>query len=237
MGGPEQMLAQEQGVLSRRVGLKGGLEAEFGLAEKEGTLLLTDRRIIFACGSEREDDLPVGATGRLSLVFTDVEDLGSIPPDPSNLEIPISSVTSVEGVKRDLARPGLRLAWAGAAGTRSVDFTQRLTGRRHRNINDWAEVIERLRAGTLTLAGRPPAPDPTTSEGMIFRVLGDLQEKGVFTIMEQVKREFGASLDSDDVRSACDRLASQGLLETVEAGGDGFYRKRSPLPDSMDLSG
>lgn len=225
------MLAQEQGVLARRVGLRSGLESEFGLAEKEGTLVLTDRRIIFACGSGREENIPVGTFGRLFLVFTDVEDLDSIPPDPSNLEIPISSVSSVEGVRRDLARPGLRVTWMQGAAVRSVDFTQRLTGRRARNINDWVPAIQGLRAGTLKLLPPVQPPDSATLEGRIFRVLGDLQEKGIFMIEDQVEREFGVKLDSEAVQAACERLVSLGILEVMEVGGDAFYRRRSPLPD------
>lgn len=56
------MLAQEQGVFIKRKESGTVRELEGGLGgELEGTLVLTSRRLIFACTNERQDDLRLRA--------------------------------------------------------------------------------------------------------------------------------------------------------------------------------
>ncbi|MDG7003603.1 MAG: hypothetical protein JRN56_06870, partial [Nitrososphaerota archaeon] len=59
-GQPEVILAQEQGTEMRTGGVSKGLEAEFGGGVKEGTLVLTNRRLIFVCTDDKGEELPVG---------------------------------------------------------------------------------------------------------------------------------------------------------------------------------
>jgi hypothetical protein len=54
----EMILAEEQGAVMRPAGVKEEIEAEFGAHEREGTLVLTNRRLIFVCTNEEEEDLP-----------------------------------------------------------------------------------------------------------------------------------------------------------------------------------
>ncbi len=70
-------LAQEQGVVMRQAGTAKELEGQLG-GELEGTLLLTNRRLLFVCTNEKEDDLPTGI-GKMHMVYSDVGDLVIYP--------------------------------------------------------------------------------------------------------------------------------------------------------------
>ncbi len=63
----------------------------------EGTLLLTNRRLIFVCTHEKEDELKTSPFGKMALVYSDVENLVSIPAGGDNLFIEISTISSVKG--------------------------------------------------------------------------------------------------------------------------------------------
>ena len=92
------MLAQEQAVIRRGPGIRKGVEAAFGLGgETEGTLVLTDRRLVYVHGNEKEVGLRVGAWSAKRLFFSDVESLDSMPLDSASVEIPISKITKVVG--------------------------------------------------------------------------------------------------------------------------------------------
>jgi len=221
----ETMLAQEQGVRMRKSGereeLKGGLGGEL-----EGTLVLTNLRLIFVSTNESQDNVKL-----MRLVFSDVKDLGSIPKTGGNLFIPLSSITSVKGHFGRLERPSLEVKWQDVEQGRV--FVERLSGRgRRRNLNDWASVIERLKAGSQKFIQLPKVPLADTLDGKIMLILADMQRKGVFEIEQEVKDQFKTRLDPDDVQGACKRLAQSGLLEEIaDPSGDAYYRKRSPLGD------
>jgi len=229
----EIMLAQEQGVIMRQVGKEKKLEGAIG-GEWEGTLVLTNRRLIFVCTDERKDDLRSRGSiaGTMRLVYSDVEDLTSIPRTNGNIFIPLSSITSVKGHPGHLERPSLEAKWQEAKEEGRV-FVERLSGRsRRRNLNDWAIVIERLRTGNQKIIPLPQTPSVDTLDGKIVRVMADMQRKGVFEIEQEVETQFKAKLDPDDVQSACQRLADGGLLEKLQdKSGDMHYQKRSPLGD------
>ena len=182
----EVILAQEQGVIRRGVGAKKALEGEFGMGELEGTLVLTNRRLLFVCGNEEEEELP-GPTGfnplgKITIFFSDVEDLQSVPENPQNLSVGLATISSVKGRRGELAKPALEVGWKEGNTVRSFEFVQQLTGKRSKNLNDWAAVIERLRAGKQRIIPLPQAPPVDTLEGKIMRVMGDMQEKGEFVI-------------------------------------------------------
>jgi hypothetical protein len=233
----ETILAQEQAVIRRGLGSAKAVEGTLGIGEREGTLVLTNRRLIFACGAEKEEDIPVG-TGyprAIRLIFSEVEDLSSIPPDPENLFIPIPSIVSVEGHKGERLMNRLVVKWRDGE-EKSSEFIQEITGKRSKNLSDWAPVIEKLKRGQQKMVPFPKVPGVETLEGKIMRVLGDMQEKGLITIEDQVEGELKVDLDPDQVEASCSNLVSQGLLVgRKDSTGDMFYRKRSPLGDD-DLS-
>jgi hypothetical protein len=220
------MLAQEQGVRMRKSGGREEIEGGLG-GELEGTLLLTNRQLLFVCTNEQQDKM-----GPTRFVYSDVEDLASIPRTDGNVFIPLSSITSVKGHLGRLERPSLEVKWREASEVGRV-FVERLTGSsRRRNLNDWAPIIERLKAGKQKIIQLPQVPSTDTIDGKIMRVLADMQRKGAFEIQEETETQFKTKLDPDDVQAACERLSAKGLLEKFpDKSGDVYYQKRSPLGD------
>ncbi len=54
--GAEIMLSQEQAVIRRGPGVRKEVESAFGLGgETEGTLVLTDRRLVYVHSNEKEE--------------------------------------------------------------------------------------------------------------------------------------------------------------------------------------
>lgn len=232
----EVILAQEQGAMMRAAGARKELEAEFGAGEREGTLVLTNRRLVFACTDEKEEDLPVAAW-KVRFVYSVVEEISQIPNSPPNTFIPLESIASAKGHGGRLTRPSLEVEWEDAAGQHSHVFVEMLTGRRKRNLNDWAQVIENLKSGKQRLLALPQPPSIDTIEGKVMRALADMQEKGVFAIEEAIKSEFKLKMDPDEVQAVCDRLSSQGLVSRYpDPSGDVFYRKLSPLGEDNPSS-
>lgn len=226
------MLAQEQGIIMRDVGAKKELEGELGLGgELEGTLILTNQRLIFVNTNEETLRLL-----RVRLRYSDVKDLESIPIGQGNMFVDVRSISVVKGHRGEL-RPSLEIRWSESGEERGKTFSELVTGRsRRRNLNDWAPVIERLMNGSQKLVELVGTPGVEILEGKIMRILSDMQWRGVFGIEEAVEKEFKIDLDSDDVQSGCERLASQRLLKKrPEPGGEAFYRKCSPLGED-DLS-
>ena len=237
---PEVMLAQEQAVIRRGPGIRKGVEAAFGMGgETEGTLVLTDRRLVYVHGDEKEESVRIGGFSAKRLFFSDVESLTSMPLDSESVEIPISKIVKVAGHHGEAIAPKLEVSWSdGGGATRATEFVQQISGAsRRRNLNDWAKVIEKLRARQLKITPLPPAPGGDTLEGRILGVLGDMQEKGALTIENEVEEEYKVDLDPDDVEAACEKLVASGLVLKGDARyEDVYYRKASPL-GADDLSG
>jgi len=227
------MLAQEQGVRMRESGVRKELEGGFG-GELEGTLLLTSRRLIFVCSNAKEEKLkPAAGPFLMHLIFSDVKDLESIPTTGDNLLIGLSSITSVQGRPGHVERPSLEVKWKEGGQEKGKVFVERLSGRsRHRNLNDWAIVISRLKTGEQKLIPLPRTPGTEKLEGKVMSVAADMQRRGVFEIEEEAEEQFKVKLDPDAVEAVCNRLAASGLLEKInDPSGDVYYRKRSPLGD------
>jgi len=236
---PEVMLAQEEAVVCRGAGARKAVEAAFGTGgETEGTLVLTDRRLVYVHGGETEVDLRVGAFSQKRLFFADVEDINSITMDSASLEIPISGIVGAIGHKGPAIAPKLEVKWTDHGAIRATEFVQQVTGgSRRKNLNDWAKVVERLKTQKQKVFRLPQAPSGDSLEGRILRALGDMQEKGLFTIEKELEERYGLDLDPEEVERACGRLATAGLIRNVSPPGDDpFYRKVSPLGDD-DLSG
>jgi hypothetical protein len=224
------MLAQEQGVAMRESGRAKELEGRLG-GELEGTLLLTNRRLIFVCTHEKEDELKTSPFGKMALVYSDVENLVSIPAGGDNLFIEISTISSVKGHTGHVTKPSLEVKWQEGAKENGRVFIELLSGRsRRRNLNDWAKVIERLKTGDQKLIQLPKPPATNTLDGKIYCVLTDMQRKGVFEVKEEAEKQFKSKLDPDEVQAACDRLSNIGLLKKMpDPSGDTYYQKCSPL--------
>ena len=222
----EIMLAQEQSVTH-----KTGLGREI-----QGTLILTNKRLLFIAGKESEEDFrTIIAPNRLR--YSDVDDLTSIPSDPSNLSISLSELELEKGHSGIIHRPSLTIKWLQGGTEKKAEFSEDITDRtRKKNLNDWAKVIDSLRQGKqiIQYASSPPGRD--TLEGRILFILGDMQDKGVFEIEEQVEKTFKVDLDPDQVDSVCASLVTKGFVNRIaDRSGDNFYRKRSPLGED-DLS-
>ena len=229
-------MAQEQGVVMREAGRAKELEGRLG-GELEGTLLLTNRRLIFVCTHEKEDDLKTMPFGKMPLVYSDVGDLASIPVRRDNLFVEISSISTVKGHTGHVTKPSLEVKWQEGAKQKGRVFIELLSGRsRRRNLNDWARVIERLKTGDQKIIQLPKPPATDTLDGKIYRVLADMQRKGVFEVEEEVEKQFSSKPDPDEVQAACDRLSNNGLLKKIpDPSGDTYYQKRSPLAeDELD---
>jgi hypothetical protein len=233
---PEVMLAQEQAVVNRGIGLSKEVEAAFDVGkETEGTLILTNQRLLYAHGSEKEDSLPIGIFSTKRLIYTDVTELESVASDPANFTIALGAITSAVGHHRPAGAPRLEVRWEEEGAVKSTEFVQQIIGGRRRNLNDWAQVIMKLKSGGQKIRALPPLPPRDSLKGRIALVLGDMQEKGLITIEERVEEEFGVDLDPDQVEEACDELAAEGLLrKSTAAGEDEFYQKVSPLDDDLD---
>jgi hypothetical protein len=230
------MLAQEQGVVMREAGRAKELEGRLG-GELEGTLLLTNRRLIFVCTHEKEDDLKTTPFGKMPLVYSDVGDLASIPVSGDNLFIEISSISSVKGHTGHVTKLSFEVKWQEGAKEKGRVFIELLSGRsRRRNLNDWARVIERLKRDDQKIIQLPKPPETDTLDGKIYRILADMQRKGVFEVEEEVEKQFGSKPDPDEVQAACDRLSNSGLLKKMpDPSGDTYYQKRSLLgEDELD---
>jgi hypothetical protein len=234
------MLAQEEAVICRGPGARKGVEAAFGLGgETEGTLVLTDQRLVYVHGDEKEVDLRIGAFSQKHLFFADVTDLDSMKLDSESLAIPIAKLTSVKGHGGPAIAPKLEVKWTDQKGeSRGAEFVQQVVGSSRRtNLNDWAKVIEKLKTKRLKIVPLPPAPASGTLEGRILGVLGDMQEKGPLTVEQEVEERFGVDLDPDEVEAACETLVKSGLAKKIVVRGeDTYYRRVSPIPED-DMGG
>ncbi|MDG6988868.1 MAG: hypothetical protein JRN21_06025 [Nitrososphaerota archaeon] len=230
----EVILAQEQGATLSMTGARKELEADFGFGEVEGTLVLTDRRLIFVCTDEKSVELPVGIF-EANFVFSEVKGIDQIPQRPPNIFIPIPSIESVRPHGGRLERPGFELDWEDNGTKRSFLIVQ-AEERRGKGLKDWAPIIDNLKAGRQKLVAIPEPPSTATLAGKIVRVLSDMQEKGVLEVEEEVEDQFKVELDPDEVQTTCDMLASQGIVRRhPDPSGDIFYRRASPLGED-DLS-
>jgi hypothetical protein len=211
-------LAQEQSVL-----YKSGLGKE-----TQGTLVLTESRLLFVAANEQDKFLD----GLDALRYADVESLDSIAQRASNISILLDSIISAKGSKGIMTNPSLKAKYNSGSGEKEVEFIQTIIGGRKKNLNDWARVIDGLRNGTIKIKTPSWLPDKNSLEGRIVESLSDLQEKGVFEIEEEIEKKYGAGLDPDKVEEACNNLVSKGVIEKKE---EDFYRMPSPL-GADDLS-
>lgn len=213
MSGQELILAQEQSVLN-----KTGLGKEI-----QGTLVLTNNRLLFVIASE-ENSSTLGL-GSVSY-YADVKDLNSVSQNPSNVSISFGSILSVKGSKGIMTNPNLKVKYKVGTLEKEAEFIQTIIGGRKKNLNDWAGVIDNLKNGKITIKIPSSLPDKNTLEGRIVETLADLQDKGLFEIEEEIETKYKLDLDPEKVEEACNALVSKGILEKTS---DDFYRLPSPL--------
>jgi hypothetical protein len=234
----EVILAEEEAVINRGIGIVQEVKSDLDVgSQTEGNLVLTNRRLFYAHGASREVKVPSSATapfdvlGRKRLVVSDISDLDSIPSDPSNIQIRLSSMVSVKGHHTPGFAPKLEVRWNDSGTVKVTEFVEQETGRsRKRNLNDWARVIERLRTGTQQVMVLPPPPERDSLDWRVLAALGDMQEKGIMMLEGELESTYAIDLEPEDVREACERLAVSGLARrTTPAGEDPFYEKVSPL--------
>lgn len=235
----EQILAQEQAVVNRPIGIRGELETAVDVSgpETEGTLVLTSTRLLYVRGEEKREELPVGALTKKTIFFSDVESLGDIKYDEANLTMDLSSITKVTGRHSPGMSPKLEVRWNSGGIPKATEFAQVLTGgSRKKNLNDWAPVIERLRTGKMDVKAMAPPPDESTLEGKVLLALGDMQEKGLLTIESELEIRYKVELETDDLEAACEKLVLQGLIKDTSGKDEPpFYQKISALgEDSLD---
>lgn len=230
----ETILAEEEAVKNKGIRVVQVVKMALDVGkETEGTLLLTNRRLIYVQSEEQDVDLPIGVFSKMHLIYSDVMELNSIALAPGNFSIHIDSVISLVGHHAPAMAPKLEVKWNEGGQVKVTEFIQQITGgSRRKNLNDWAAVIERLKSGKQKLRPLPPLPNKDSLEGKIIYILGDMQEKGLLTIEREIEEKFRVDLDPDQVELACDELVKEGLLrERGTQGEDPFYQKVSPLAD------
>lgn len=221
MASRESILAQEQSVLHK---IRTGNETQ-------GSLVLTNSRLIFVAAVEEEKFFDM-LEGVETIRLADVEKLDSIGMNPTNLSIPLDSITSVKGSGGFMTNPNLKVWHDTGSEEKEAEFIQTITGGRKKNLNDWAPVIEKLKLGKISIKIPSSVPDKNSLEGRIVEVLSDLQEKGIFEIESEIEKKYKIDLDPDQVEETCNNLVSKGILEKKS---EDFYRLPSPL-GADDLS-
>ena len=228
--GQEIILAEEQSVLNKTGFMK----------ETQGTLILTNKRLVFVAANQELDfrvSTIISPGSMEHFRFADVDDLKNVPAYPENLSIPINEIEIEKGVEYFFENPHLKIKWLDRGSEKKAQFIADInsTGRKI-DLKDWVKVIDSLKSGTLKItspATHPPNRD--TLEGKVLYILGDMQDKGLLEIEEQAEEYFKLELGPDDVEAACQKLTTLGLVDKVESNsGDSFYRRRSPLGKNED---
>lgn len=207
-------------------------------AKVQGTLVLTNKRLIFVPANQQEDFTMNAIVPRTEarLRFANIDDLNQIPSDPRTVSIPLSSIKSESSHEGIITLPSLKVKWNENGVERKAEFVEEIAGGRKKDLKDWARTIENLKSGKSIIQPMKVPPSEDTLEGKIFEMLGDMQEKGTLQIEEEVEQHYQVNLDPDEVSEACEKLVSQGFLDAIrDPSGDSFYRKRSPLGED-DLS-
>lgn len=215
--------------------------------QSDGTLVLTNRQILFIPATQAEGFSVVSSSTYVgagassikstTLYYTDIKNLGDVSQyetSPDFFTIPIVSVTDIKG-RKGLLHPTLEIRWNSEDMTvRNALFIQRITGKSKRvNLTDWAVAIEKIKSGVKFY---PKLPDYSSIDQdqlaqTIVGALSDLQEKGLYEIQQEIERDYqiGQEIDSDDLQSKCHSLVERRILSVDETGE--FYWIRSPIED------
>lgn len=182
--------------------------------------------------------------------FSEIYDVDDIHADtfgrsPDSLSFQIALIEDAHGGRGGItAHPSLEIHLAET----SVLFHEETTGKRNQNLNDWADIIMRLKSGEFAqriateIERRMSEPPGETLAGKVLYILGDLQTKGVFEIWSELKARFEGydlefDLDSDKIEIACEDLFEHNWTAKITEGNmPPAYRKKPPLGEGFDLS-
>jgi hypothetical protein len=187
---------------------------------QEGSLLLTNRRLIFVEGKGSLKD----------------SELQSVLQENDHFTIPLPQVANVSG-KQGFLRPSLTVAWHPTPEDPSSTKTDFLQKYRPQNledarngINQWVAVIEQAATSDLDLAPlemkneeEQPTIDDSELRSRLLEELNDKQWKGFFQIERDLGEKFGLSVDPDALERCCKNLVAEKLVEQDKHGE--FFRK------------
>jgi len=187
---------------------------------KEGSLILTNRRLAFVIGKL---DLPD-------------EDISRILQQEEIFEIPLEQIATVSG-NRGILRPSLNVIWRNQPGSDATTKTEFLQNYRPKNleearngINEWVPIIENAAVPESEISSsdldKVPSVDEKELRSRILDELGDMQWKGFFQISKDLREKYEISVDPDSLENACHELVKENLLEQDKYGA--FFRKSQP---------
>jgi len=225
----EVILAEEQGA-SRNLG---------SLHKKSGTLILTNKRLVFMRGNKEirievvpeiwRDIVPnIFPSGLPAILgFAEVYDTAEIPsqmtfPDVSIDLASIISATPERPVDVTSFRRSSRLvvSWNSSIETKIVEFEEHMSGRpRKINLNDWGDVIMKIKSGyfdnlirELINSRNSSQLEVNSIEANVYFLLGDLQSKSTVLLSKEMEERFATRIDFERIQQACDRLERLKLI-------------------------
>lgn len=209
-----------------------GVICKSSLVILEGTLSLTDIRLIFDVGDESVDSKMDNAEEIDG--SEDEENKG----DDYKLSIPLESLISVRG-KKGMLRPSLFVDWRKSP-TDQESFTEFIqknkADQKEENINEWQIAIEEASTSKISILRQKNLAQynsfNNSLEAKILAILDDSEWTGVFQIKSELENRFNENWDVEEIDSSCKKLIEQRLVEQ-EGNGD-FYRKTVTQQDSIE---
>jgi len=197
------------------------------LAILEGTLFLTDRRLVFVAGQELEEG----------------EDIQKMLDEADAISIPLDQVVTVTG-NRGILRQSLNVVWHNPPDSPSTTRTEFLQKNRPRNvaeaknaINEWVPQIEEAAVSEVKTEQEEmvrSSPKWDQLDSKVLQALGDMKWKGFFQLERELEEAHGGSLDPDDLEASCKRLVKGKLIEQDKYGA--FFKKLQTESDSDSTS-
>lgn len=186
-----------------------------GRSLKEGSLILTNKRLAFV-------------TGKVNLAD---KDISSTLQGGNVSEIPLDNVAAVTG-NRGILRPSLIVLWHNQPGDQNTTRTEFIQNYKPKNleevrngINEWAPLIEENAIPNEEGSNLESESKVSEKElrGRVLDELGDMQWKGFFQISKELREKYDISVDPDSLENVCHELAKEKLIEEDKYGA--FFRK------------
>ncbi len=219
---------QDQRVLKKAE----GVICKSSLVILEGTLSLTDNRLIFDLGDEPIDSK-----------MDDAEEINESKNeenkgDDYRLSIPLESIISVRG-KKGIVRPSLFVVWRKSPTDQKffTEFIQKSKAdRKEDNINEWQFAIEEAsESKNSTLQQRNLSQYNfynSSLEAKILAILDDSEWTGTFQIKSELEKRYDEDWGIEEIDSSCKKLIVQRLIEQEENGD--FFRKSTVQRDARE---
>lgn len=182
---------------------------------KEGSLVLTNRRLVFAAGK--------------STLTPD--EIKKVMQDRDAFSISLEQIANVTG-NRGILRPSLQVIWRNAPEdqtTMRTDFIQNYRPKTleeaTNGINEWVSAIEggALADGDLKSGESAAIVDQSELKSKVLEELGDMQWKGFFQIEKELREKFNLTPDPDLLEKVCAELVKEKRIEQDKYGQ--FFRK------------